>query len=194
MGAYTTRVMSPPCKATETIAKLDKFRHKDKDEQVEDGNPSSSGMESSAPEARILGAISVCQTTLTTKIEEVKVYISLISQDMHKLWDRVLETKHRLSHAEDAIPSLQVSSDQVSHHIAQLQKKPIPREGQYPLPQYSDHAFSDFSAGCSVNIANLWRSRGVSGANTSSTPCCSQLAFASLERIVPISLRTLKWL
>lgn len=60
------------------MAKLDRFHHKDKDGQGEDGGPSASGMETSIPEtSKILEAISTCQATLTTKIEEVKVDISL---------------------------------------------------------------------------------------------------------------------
>ncbi|XP_073453816.1 uncharacterized protein [Aquarana catesbeiana] len=116
--------MSPPRKVLETVAKLDRFRHKDKDGQGEDGGPSASGMETSTPQtSKVLEAISTCQATLTTKIEEVKVDISLIRQDLHKLRDRVSEAEHRLSHAEVAIPPLQASPDQASHHIAQLQLK-----------------------------------------------------------------------
>lgn len=38
--------------------------------------------------AKVLEAISLCQSTLTSKIEEVKVDISLIRHDMTKLRER----------------------------------------------------------------------------------------------------------
>lgn len=42
-------------------------------------------------------------TPLTSKIEEVKVDISLICQDFHRLQEQVSESERRISHVEDEI-------------------------------------------------------------------------------------------
>lgn len=49
-------------------------------------------------------AVITCQTNLTTRIEEVKVDISLVRQDFHKLRERVTEAEFRLSNVEDSPP------------------------------------------------------------------------------------------
>lgn len=72
----------------------------------------------------MLEASSTCQSTLTTKIEEVKVDISLIRQDLKKAVGRVTEAEHRLSHVEGGIPPLQVSTERLEHQLnSPLQKQ-----------------------------------------------------------------------
>lgn len=67
--------------------------------------------------ARILEAVSLCQTTLTSKIGEVKIDISLIRQDIHKLRERVTETERRIGHVEDEIPPLQVTTERLQYQL-----------------------------------------------------------------------------
>lgn len=108
----------------DTGAKLDKFHRQDGNWQAKDGgSPSSSPDSRAADKSEILEAIATCQTSLTTRIEEVKVDISLLHRDMQQLRDRVWKSEHRLGHKEDAFPPLQESSDQASRLIAQLQQK-----------------------------------------------------------------------
>lgn len=57
------------------------------------------------------------QSTLSSKIEEVKVDISLIRQDVHKLKERVSKTKFRISHMEDDIPPLLVTTERLKHQL-----------------------------------------------------------------------------
>lgn len=66
---------------------------------------------------KVLEAISLCQSTLTLQIEEVKVDISLIRQDLHKLRERVSETGHCVGHMEDKMPPLQVTTEQLQHQL-----------------------------------------------------------------------------
>lgn len=75
----TTLTMSPLKEVTETVSKLDRFWQQDKEASGEDGGASAGETESMGNDtAKALEAISSCQTTLTTKIEGVKVDISLI--------------------------------------------------------------------------------------------------------------------
>lgn len=69
--------MTPPKHVSGAIAKLDKHRHKGRD-------PAEKDVVAPIPEeeepatgdaARVLETISLCQTTLTSKIEEVKIDI-----------------------------------------------------------------------------------------------------------------------
>lgn len=76
-----------------------------------------------ADTTRVLEAISVCQATLTSKIEEVKVDISLIRQDMTKIRERVTETETRISRAEDIIYPLQHSQEDMQRQFQQLAQK-----------------------------------------------------------------------
>lgn len=76
-----------------------------------------------ADTARVLEAISTCQSTLTTKIEEIKVDISLIRQDITKLKDLVKETETRISQTEDIIHPRQNSHEDIQHQIQQLAQK-----------------------------------------------------------------------
>lgn len=57
----------------------------------------------------MLEAISDCKSTLTGKIEEIKIDVSLIRQDLQKLRDQVTETENRISHVEDEMHPLQVN-------------------------------------------------------------------------------------
>lgn len=88
---------SPLKRALGVLAKLDKYRHKEWGAAGKDGATPASGEDGppSGDTTRILDAISLCQTTLTSKIEEVKVDISLIHQDIHKLRERVSKTERR---------------------------------------------------------------------------------------------------
>lgn len=54
-----------------------------------------------AETARVLKAISTCQATFASKIEEVKVDISCIRKDFHKLWDRVTEAETHIGRMEN---------------------------------------------------------------------------------------------
>lgn len=86
-------------------AKLEKFRRQDGQAQAQDGgSPSSPSATHAADKSKILEAIAACQTSLTTRIEEVKIDISFLRQDMQQLRDRVGESEKRLSHVEDALP------------------------------------------------------------------------------------------
>lgn len=67
--------------------------------------------------ARILEAVSLWQMTLTCKIEEVKVVISLISQDIYKLRESVTETERRIGLVEDDIPLLQVTTERLQYQL-----------------------------------------------------------------------------
>lgn len=69
---------------------------------------------------RLLEAITLCHTSLTAQIEEVKTDISLIRQDLQKLRERVKDAETRISTAEDAIPPLQSKSERMQRQITQL--------------------------------------------------------------------------
>lgn len=116
--------MSPPKKATDTSSQLARFRRPDKDQQAKDGAGASSDSEQTAAVlTKVPDAISLCQSTLTTKIEEVKINISLIRQDMNKLCDRVTEAETRISRAEDILRPLQHTTDHVQRQLQQLRCK-----------------------------------------------------------------------
>lgn len=72
---------------------------------------------------KLLEAITFCRTSLASQIEEVKVDISLVRQDLHKLQDRVKETETRISNVDDAIPLLQTGVEQMKQQILQLFSK-----------------------------------------------------------------------
>lgn len=116
--------MSPPKKVS-AIAKLGKYRNEEREPRDEDGAPPLQGEEeqASGDTARVLEAIAVCQSTLTSRIEEVKVDISLIRQDIHKLRDRVSETERRVSHVEDGVHPLQVTTEQLQYQLIAVLSK-----------------------------------------------------------------------
>lgn len=94
--------MSPKHKASKASSKLDKFRHKEREAPGEDGGASTSDSEPPAAETeRMLEVISTCLATVTAKIKEVKVDISLLSLDFHKLRHRMSEAETRIDRAED---------------------------------------------------------------------------------------------
>lgn len=51
--------------------------------------------------ALLLNAITACNASLTGKMEEIKVDIGLMRQDMQCVRERVAETKSRISTLED---------------------------------------------------------------------------------------------
>lgn len=116
--------MAPMKPKTDAAAKLDKYRRQNKDSLGEDGDTASGGREvAGADTDRVLEAISALQAALTTKIEEVKVDVSLVRQDLHKLKERVKTSETRLGEVEDAIPPLQTTSERMQYQINQLLAK-----------------------------------------------------------------------
>lgn len=110
--------MSPPKKATDSAAKLAKYRHAEREAEEENGAGSPSTTSSATEDtARVLEAISDCKSTLTGKIEEIKIDVSLIHQDLQKLRDRVTETETRISHMEDELHPLHVTTEQLQHQL-----------------------------------------------------------------------------
>lgn len=83
--------MSPPKKASDAASKLAKYWLQDKGAAEENGAESPSPVDSADDTARVLDAITDCKGKLTGKIEEVKVDVSLIRQDLQKLRDRVTD-------------------------------------------------------------------------------------------------------
>lgn len=99
--------MSPPRKTSEVVAKLDKFCRLDDGTQAKDGgSPPSPGAPAmpSTEQRRNLDAILQCQTTLTSKLEKVKMDISLLCQDLQNLRGRVSEAEDRQGRVEDDLP------------------------------------------------------------------------------------------
>lgn len=110
--------MSPPKKGTDAAAKLAKFRLQDKAAAEENGADQPAPSDSAADDtARVLEAISDCKSTLTCKIEEVKVDVSLIRQDLQKLRERVTDTETRISQVEDDISPLQITTERLQHQL-----------------------------------------------------------------------------
>lgn len=64
--------------------------------------------------------ISDCKSTLTGKIEEVKIDVSLIRQDLQRLRDRVTEMETRISRVEDEV---QVTTERLQHQLAMILAK-----------------------------------------------------------------------
>lgn len=120
--------MSPPRRNVAASTSLERYRRTERDGEGQDGaasttHPASHTEHEAADTARVLEAISLCQSTLTTKIEEVKVDISLIRQDMTKIRERVTETEARISRAEDTIYPLQHSQEDLKRQIQILAQK-----------------------------------------------------------------------
>lgn len=106
--------MSPPKRTTDAVSKLDRFLHKVLETGKENVTEAPAESEQATGDtAKVLKAISQGQTMLTPKTEEVKVDISLLRQDFQKLCERVTETERRISHMEENIPPLQVSTKQL---------------------------------------------------------------------------------
>lgn len=68
--------------------------------------------------AQPLQAITSCNTSFTGKMEEIKVDISLLRQDMQRVCERVAETELRISTLEDdfapVLPRVAVAEKQIS--------------------------------------------------------------------------------
>lgn len=89
------------------VLNLNDSEDQDKDSHVKDSGVSAGKMASAVSDtAKVLEAFSSCQTTLTIKIEEVKVDISLIQQDLRKLCKWVKDINARLGNMEDSLPPL----------------------------------------------------------------------------------------
>lgn len=88
--------MSPNKSQKAAAAKLAQFHRMDGEDAGEDGGaicetqPPASG-----DTTKLLEAITLCQTSLTMQIEEVRMDISLIRQDFQKLRDRVTMAETR---------------------------------------------------------------------------------------------------
>lgn len=120
--------MSPPKRNNTASSPLYRYRRTERDHEGQDGASSPAHTaphteHEAADTAKVLEAISLCQSTLTTKLEEVKVDISLIRQDMTKLRERVTETETRISRAEDTLYPLQHSQEDLKRQIQQLAQK-----------------------------------------------------------------------
>lgn len=71
----------------------------------------------------MLEAISDCKSTLTGKIEEVKIDVSLIRQDLQKFRERVTATEHRINRMEDEVPPIQITTERMQHQLNTLLSK-----------------------------------------------------------------------
>lgn len=112
--------MSPPNAQKSAAAKLAQYRRQNGEELEEDGGAAQAGEERSAGDTdKLLEAITFCPTSLTAQIEEVKVDISLIRQDLHKLSNRVKSAETRISDIEDTIPPLQADTGRMQLQIQQ---------------------------------------------------------------------------
>lgn len=73
-----------------------------------------------ADTAKVLDTIATLQGTLAAKIDEVKIDISLLRQDLSKLKDRFTETETRSGTAEDILHPLQHTTEDLQRQIQQL--------------------------------------------------------------------------
>lgn len=113
--------MSLPKKnPSEACDKLGKYGRQEKEQQVGDG---AGVLSATTATNKVLGAIALCQSTLTTKIEEVKIDVSLIRQDLSTLRDRVAETMTRISRAEDILHPFQHTTGEVRCQLQQISTK-----------------------------------------------------------------------
>lgn len=70
-------------------------------------------------ETKFLDAIATLKGTLTAKIDEVKIDISLLRQDLSKPKDRVTETETHISTAEDILHPLHHATEDLQRQIHQ---------------------------------------------------------------------------
>lgn len=120
--------MSPPKRNNTASSSLDRYRRTERDPEEQDGASAAAHAVShteheAADTVKVLEAISLCQSTLTTKIEEMKVDISLLRHDMTKLRERVTEAETRLGRAEDTLYPLQHSQEDLQRQVQQLAQK-----------------------------------------------------------------------
>lgn len=114
-----TGTMYPPKKTTATTSKLDQYRRQEKDSLAKDSVTTREEETFVGTDtAKVLEAITLCQeavaacqTTLTARIEEAKVDISLVREDFQKLRERVTEAEAWLSTVEYSLPPLQQSTE-----------------------------------------------------------------------------------
>lgn len=106
-------IMAPPKPSSKTVDKLDKFRRPDAQASssvstahLDGSGPDSPEQTDTNPDTqKVLAAIHACQTSLTTRIEEIKIDISLLRQDAQRTRERVTEVENRVSTLEDqAVP------------------------------------------------------------------------------------------
>lgn len=119
--------MAPPNKQ-KVVDKLDKFRRLDapvsapqKSAHPESSGPSTPDRSDINPDTQmVLEAIHACQTSLTTRIEEIKVDISLLRQDAQRTRERVTEVENRVSTLEDQAVPLSQRVDEAERTINRL--------------------------------------------------------------------------
>lgn len=122
--------MPPPKLQSKVVDKLDKFRRSEAPAQSSSQSPQHSASDSDRDSAdhpgpspdteKVLAAIHACQTTLTTRIEEIKVDISLLRQDAQRTRERVTEVEQRVSTLEDQAAPLTGRVMEAERHIAKL--------------------------------------------------------------------------
>ncbi|XP_073453831.1 uncharacterized protein [Aquarana catesbeiana] len=114
--------MSPPKKTTGAADKLSQYRRQEKEMQTEDGAGSGTDPDPHADgTVKVLDAIAALQGTLTAKIDEVKIDISLLRQDLSRVRDRVTEVETRVGTMEDTLYPLQHAQQDMLRQIQQLQ-------------------------------------------------------------------------
>lgn len=120
--------MSPPRRTNTASSSLERYRRTERDTESQDGAAPAEHEASLTDQppndtAKVLEAISLCQSTLTSKIEEVKVDISLIRHDMTKLRERVTESETRIGRVEDTLHPLQNTQEDMQRQLQQLAQK-----------------------------------------------------------------------
>lgn len=120
--------MSPPKRTNTASLSLERYRRTERDAEGQDGaapaeHAASPTVQEPDGTTKVLEAISLCQSTLTTKIEEVKVDISLIRHDMTKLRERVTEAETRIGWVEDTLYPMQNSQEDLQRQLQQLAQK-----------------------------------------------------------------------
>lgn len=117
-AAQTHRTISPPKRNTAASSSLERYRRTERDTEEQDGAaPAAHAAPHTDP------AADGTAFTLTTKIEEVKVDISLIRHDMTKLRERVTEAETRIGQAVDTLYPLQHSYEDLQRQLQQLAQK-----------------------------------------------------------------------
>lgn len=102
--------MSKQKRNTDAAAKLDKYRRLDQDPLEQDGGDMLAEGTTEGTDIAMDAitawqeAITPCQATLMTRIEEVKVDRYLVRKDFQKLRERDTDTKTSLSNVEDSLP------------------------------------------------------------------------------------------
>lgn len=96
--------------------------HQEKDQQAKDGADTSSVTEQQhADTAKVLDAIATLQGMLTAKIDEVKIDISLLCQDLSTEGDGVTEAENRNGAAEHILHPLSHSTEDLQVNANDIQ-------------------------------------------------------------------------